>query len=147
MGDGRAQVMLTNIIDEELMQQGQLSPQQVRTHEANAQVDTGAVYTALPVDVVYHLGLRIRGQRVAEYADGWREAVDMVGPVGVKVRGRKTIEEALVLGDEGLIGQTVREKLDLRVDAASHPRSDGNQGEVAVGRAWGEMLGVSSHNA
>jgi hypothetical protein len=30
--------------------------------------------------------------------------------------GRDTLEEALVLGDEVLIGQTVREKLDLLAD-------------------------------
>jgi clan AA aspartic protease len=119
MGEVRAQVTLTNVIDEEMMHQGQLNPQQVRTYETNALVDTGAVCTVLPIDVVRHLGLRIRGERVAEYADGRKEAVDVVGPLAVKVRGRETIEEALVLGDEVLIGQTVLEKLDLQVDAAS----------------------------
>lgn len=32
--------------------------------------------------------------------------------------GRDTMEEALVLGDEVLIGQTVLEKLDLLADCA-----------------------------
>jgi len=119
MGEVRAHVKLTNIIDEELMHQGRLTPEQVRTYEADALVDTGAVCTVVPVDVVRHLGLRIRGQRVAEYADGRKEAVAVVGPVAVQIRGRETIEEALVLGDEILIGQTVLEKLDLHMDAAS----------------------------
>jgi hypothetical protein len=34
----------------------------------------------------------------------------------VELQGRDTLEEALVLGDEVLIGQTVLEKLDLFVD-------------------------------
>ena len=35
----------------------------------------------------------------------------------VEINGRDTLEEALVLGDEVLIGQTVLEKLDLFVDS------------------------------
>jgi len=119
MGEVRAQVKLTNIIDEELMHQGQLTPQQVRTYEANALVDTGAVCTVLPIDVVRRLGLRIRTQRVAEYADGRKEAVDVTVPFSININGRDTAEEALVLGDEILIGQTVLEKLDLHVDSAN----------------------------
>jgi clan AA aspartic protease len=119
MGEVRAHVKLTNIMDEELMHQGQLTLQQVRTYEASALVDTGAVCTVLPVDVVRHLGLRIHGQRVAEYADGRKEAVDVTVPFFITIHGRDTAEEALVLGDEILIGQTVLEKLDLHVDAAN----------------------------
>src|SRR5439155_12020105 len=119
MGEVRAQVRFTNLMDEELMHQGQLTPQQVRTYEANALIDTGAVCTVLPVDVVRHLGLRTRGQRVAEYADGRKEAVDVTVPVAININGRDTAEEALVLGDEVLIGQTVLEKLDLHVDSAN----------------------------
>jgi clan AA aspartic protease len=118
MGEVRAHVKLTNIIDEELMHQGRLTPDQVRTYEATALVDTGAVCTVLPVDVVHRLGLRIRGQRVAEYAVGRKEAVDVTVPFSININGRDTAEEALVLGDEILIGQTVLEKLDLHVDAA-----------------------------
>jgi hypothetical protein len=37
-------------------------------------------------------------------------------PLIVELEGRDTLDEALVLGDEVLIGQTVLEKLDLHVD-------------------------------
>lgn len=50
MGEVRVHVRLTNINDEELVHQGQLSPERVRTHESDALVDTGAVCTVLPVD-------------------------------------------------------------------------------------------------
>ena len=53
---------------------------------------------------------------MAEYADGRKESVDVTGPVIFNINGRDTMEEALVLGDEVLIGQTVLEKLDLQVD-------------------------------
>ena len=90
---------------------------EVRTHEADALVDTGAVRMVLPPQVAARLGLGIRGQRVAECADGRTAAVDITEPLVVEIDGRDTLEEALVLGDEVLIGQTVLEKLDLFVDS------------------------------
>jgi clan AA aspartic protease len=93
-----------------------LTASQVRRYEAQALVDTGAVRSCLPPHVVEQLGLSLRGQRVAEYADGRKEIVGVTGPVVISVAGRDTIEEALVLGDEVLIGQTVLEKIDMRVD-------------------------------
>ena len=50
---------------------------------------------------------------------GRKESVDVTGPLIVEIMGRDTVEEALVLGDEVLIGQTVLEKLDLLVDCAN----------------------------
>jgi clan AA aspartic protease len=93
-----------------------LQSTQVRTYEADALVDTGAVRTILPQHVVDRLGLAVRGQRVAEYADGRKDVVSVTGPLIIDLEGRDTLEEALVLGDEVLIGQTVLEKLDLFVD-------------------------------
>jgi clan AA aspartic protease len=91
----------------------------VRRSELDAMVDTGAVRTVLPPQVVEELGLQIRGQRVAEYADGRKESVGVTEPVIVECLRRDTMEEALVLGDEVLIGQTVLEKLDLLADCAN----------------------------
>jgi clan AA aspartic protease len=116
MGEVRVKARLTNAVDEDLVRRGMLAPEQVRTYDADALVDTGAVRTILPPHVVARLGLGTRGQRMAEYADGRKEAVEVTGPVIVELEGRDTLEEALVLGDEVLIGQTVLEKLDLFVD-------------------------------
>ena len=107
---------LTNAGDEILVRRGMMRPEQVRTCEADALVDTGAVRTVLPLEVVSRLGLGIRGQRVAVYADGRKEAVGLTEPVVVELAGRDTVDEAMVLGDRVLIGQTVLEKLDLFVD-------------------------------
>lgn len=116
MGEVRVRARLTNAVDEALVRRGMLNPDQVRTYEADALVDTGAVRMILPPQVVSRLGLGLRGQRVAEYADGRQEAVSVTEPLVVELEGRDTLEEALVLGDEVLIGQTVLEKLDLFVD-------------------------------
>ncbi len=116
MGEVRVQVKLTNAVDEELVKRGLLNPNQLRTYETQALVDTGAVRTVLSMDIVQQLGLRIRGQQLAKYADGRQEAVGLTGPVIIEVEGRETTEAALVAGDEVLIGQTVLETLDLHVD-------------------------------
>ena len=116
MGEVRVKVKLTNGADDALNRLGQIPAEKVRLCQVEAMVDTGAVRTIVPVQIVQQLGLSIRGQRVAEYADGRREAVDVTGPLIVEVSGRDTVEEALVLGDEVLLGQTVLKKLDLLVD-------------------------------
>lgn len=116
MGEVRVKARLTNAVDEALVRRGTLGPEHVRTYEADALVDTGTVRTVLPAHVVARLGLALRGQRVAEYADGRKEAVGVTEPLVVELEGRDTLDEALVLGDEVLIGQTVLEKLDLFVD-------------------------------
>ncbi len=116
MGEVQSRVKLTNAIDEALARRGQLETDQVRVYETLALVDTGAVRSVLPVHVVQRLGLAIRGQRVAEYADGRKEAVGVTEPLVIELEGRDTLEEALVLGDEVIIGQAALGKLDLLVD-------------------------------
>ena len=119
MGEVRAKILLINAIDEALARRGQLEPAQIRKYEADAMIDTGAVRCILPAHVVQQLGVEIRGQRVAQYADGRNETVGVTEPVIFDINGRDTMEEALVLGDEVLVGQTVLEKLDLLVDCAN----------------------------
>ena len=119
MGEVRARVKLTNALDEALHRRRQLTREQIRSYETEAMVDTGAVRMVIPPQVVERLGLAIRAQRVAEYADGRKESVGSTEPIVVDLLGRDTLEEALVLGDEVLIGQTVLEKLDLLVDCAN----------------------------
>jgi clan AA aspartic protease len=93
-----------------------LAPDQVRTCETDALVDTGAVRTILPRHLADRLGLNLRGQRTVTYADGRDEIVNLTEAIVVELQGRDTTDEALVVGDEVLIGQTVLEKLDLFVD-------------------------------
>ena len=118
MGEIRAKVKLTNAVDEELYREGKLTKDQIRTYEADAMVDTGAIRCVIPVHVQQKLGLRERGRRIAEYADGRKDNVAITGPVIFEILGRDAIEEALVLGDEVLVGQTLLEKLDLLADCA-----------------------------
>ena len=57
MGEVRVKVKLTNSVDEGLVRRGQMKPEEVRTYEADALVDTGAVRCVLPSFVADQLGL------------------------------------------------------------------------------------------
>lgn len=116
MGAVRVQVKLTNAVDEELVSRGLLNPGLLRVHESQALIDSGATRTVIPNSIVQELGLRVWGQEIAQYADGRQEAVGLTGPVIIEVLERKTIESALVTGNEVLIGQTALETLDLLID-------------------------------
>jgi len=116
MGEVRVRVKLTNAVDEALVRRGQLAPEQVQVYETEGLVDTGAVRCTLPPFVVDRLELARVARYMAQYADGRLEEVDLTEGFVLEIMGRRTTEEALVLGDEVLIGQTALEKLDLFVD-------------------------------
>ena len=118
MGAIRVPVGLTNAVDAALARRGLLPADEVRMYQCTALVDTGAIRSVIPVHVLQNLGLQTWGQRVAEDADGRQEAVGVSEPLVFNVLGRETLEEALVLGDEVLVGQTVLDKLDLLADCA-----------------------------
>lgn len=120
MGEVRVKIKLTNGVEEALVRRGLLAADQVRSYEANALVDTGAVRSVLPVQIVQHLGLRIARKTRATYANDSSEDVDVSEMVGIDIIGRGTSEEMLVLGSEVIIGQTVLESLDLLVDCTNH---------------------------
>ena len=116
MGEIRVKVILINSLDDALLSLGKITLDQVRRVEAEGIVDTGAVTCVLPQTVVDQLGVSIRAKRIARYADGHSEEVGVTGPVLFEILGRNSSEDALVLGDEILIGQTLLERLDLLAD-------------------------------
>jgi clan AA aspartic protease len=116
LGEVRAKVKLTNSADMAMLRRNLIQSTQLHSVEADALVDTGAVSLVLPSFVVERLGLARPFKQIAEYADGRRDEVDVTEPVLVELMDRHTNEEALVLGDEVIIGQTILEKLDLHVD-------------------------------
>lgn len=118
MGEVKVKVKLTNAVDNVLASHGRLPRERVRTYETEALVDTGAVRSVVPLHVLQLLGLEKKGERVAEYADGRKDIVGISEPIDFEIMRRDTVDDALVLGDEVLIGQTVLEKLDLLVDCA-----------------------------
>lgn len=90
MGEVRVKVKLTNGVEEALVRRGLLAADQVRSYEANALVDTGAVRSVIPVQVVQHLGLEIARKTRATYANDSFEDVDVSEMVGIDLIDRRT---------------------------------------------------------
>jgi predicted aspartyl protease len=116
MGEVRIKVKLTNAFDEALERRGKIGKDEIRTYEADALVDTGAVSSVIPANVMKQLGVLAIGNRIAEYADGRKDRVQLTEPITFDIIGRITTENAMVLGDEVIIGQTVLEVIDMQVD-------------------------------
>ena len=114
----RVKVRLTTGADEILARQGKLETAQVRSVETDAMVDTGAVRCVIPRELAARLGVMLQAGKTVAYADGRSEVVPFAGPILFDIEGRDTYDDAYVLGDEVLIGQTVLEKMDLLVDCA-----------------------------
>jgi clan AA aspartic protease len=116
MGEVRVKVRITNSADAQAAQAGKLPPERVRFVEVDALVDTGAVRSCVPAPLVERLGLVPFESSLVEYADGRKKPVGLVDGLRFEVMNRRSGDEALILGDEVLIGQTLLEKMDLTVD-------------------------------
>jgi hypothetical protein len=119
VGEIRVKVKLTNATDDVLFRQKKLPRKKVRTYLADALVDTGSVRSVIPTHVMQKLGVGIRELRMAELADGRNTEVGLTDGILFEVLGRDTLEEAFVLGDEVLLGQTFLETTDLLADCAN----------------------------
>jgi clan AA aspartic protease len=127
MGEVRTKVRLLNIADASAVTEGRLSPERVRVVEADALVDTGAVRSCVPASLMERLGIRPYNQVTVELADGRKSTVGIADGVRFEIMERTSGDDALIVGDEVLIGQTLLEKMDLLVDctrqrlAPAHP--------------------------
>lgn len=119
MGEVRVKVKLTNAFDESLARRGQIKKEEIRRYEADALVDMGAVSSVVPANVMQQLGVLSIGNRIAEYADGRKDRVQLTEPITFDIIGRATSENAMVLGNEVIIGQTVLEVIDMMVDCVN----------------------------
>ena len=119
MGEVLVRVKLVNAGDVFNMEQGRIKPEQVRSCEVDAIVDTGATRSTIPQHIVELLGLTVSGRGNATLADGRRVPIGVSSPVYFEIEGRETAEDAYILGDTVLVGQTVLEKTDLLVDCTN----------------------------
>lgn len=120
MGEVHVRVRLSNAWDLEQWRRGAVTADEVRSCEVLALVDTGSTRSVIPPEVVERLGLTLLDKAVGKLADDSNLRVDIVGPVGFEIMGRRTAEEAYMMGSETLIGQTTLEATDLLVDCNEH---------------------------
>ena len=113
MSQVRVTVKLTNAIDEGLISRGLLAPNLLRECQTPALVSTGALTLVIPPEIVEQLGLRLQGRQTDSSVNGHGQNISVTEPVTIICFGRQTTIEALVVGDEVLIGQVVLHLLDL----------------------------------
>ena len=127
MGEVRVEATITNAYDDYRAKSGLIEHREIRRVVISALVDTGAVRCCIPRRILEDLGADIFGELKTTFADGRRSMVPLSNALLIDVMGRFTFEDALVMGDEVLIGQTVLEKLDLWIDVKGQ-RVVGNPG-------------------
>jgi clan AA aspartic protease len=115
MGKTIEKVKLWNILDEEKIKKGEISP-----IEVEAQIDNGATTAAvLPKTIAETLRLPVTRQTWVKYANEKKERKDVVRGLRVEIMGRDVTCDAVVEPDREtvLIGQFALEILDLWIDS------------------------------
>jgi predicted aspartyl protease len=115
-GEVHVRVRLSNAGDVERVHRGLATTDQVRSCEVDALVDTGSTRSVIPAEIVASLGLTLVDTAVGRVGDGCSVSVGISSAVGFEILGRRTFEEAYVMGKEILMGQTTPEATDLLVD-------------------------------
>jgi predicted aspartyl protease len=118
MGEVRARLILENSADRILTDAGHLDGARVRRVELDALVDTGAVMTLLPQDVVEALGLPVDGNIIVTLANEEKIELPRARLLSLTLGDRQMDTDCLVGPPrcEPLLGQLVLERLDLIVD-------------------------------
>jgi predicted aspartyl protease len=120
MGEVKIEVELENFVDRVNTEQGVLPVEKIRTFKTRALVDSGAVLSMLPRDIVEYLGVPLVGTVIVTLADERKEEMPKAEGILIKIDGRSATLPCLVgpPNSEPLLGQVVLEVLDLLVDCA-----------------------------
>lgn len=86
--------------------------------QVNALVDTGATFMCVTEEIALQLGFDIAEvrQQTVILADGHQRKVPKIAPIEIVFENRSYVTEAVVLGNEPLLGVIPLEAMDLVVD-------------------------------
>ena len=118
MGEIKVKIDLENFADRYLYLKKSIQEDEVKKHQMDAIVDTGAVMLMLPQEVVEKLGMEVLRTVIVTYADERREERHVAGTVTIKI-GDRFMNTDCIVGpplSEALIGQVILETLDLIPD-------------------------------
>jgi clan AA aspartic protease len=118
MGLVYAEIELFNAGDIEMVRRNQMDKDEVRHIRVNALVDTGSYMLAINENIQEQLDLPVLEKRKAQMADGSIKECEVVGPIELKFKNRRTLTHAMVLpGDsEVLLGAIPLEDMDVLID-------------------------------
>lgn len=107
--------------------------------DALALVDSGALELCIPEHIALQLKLKHAGQRIIQLADGRSERVDVVTTVSVNVFGLEWNGQALVTGNEVLLGAIPMESMNLMIDPAGRrvfPNPESPNTPIAIAKGF-----------
>ncbi len=86
--------------------------------EINSLVDTGATFMCVTEEIALQLGFDTSevSRQVVTLADGHQRKVPKIAPIEIAFENRSYVTEAVVLGNEPLLGIIPLEAMDLIVD-------------------------------
>ncbi|KJV07970.1 clan AA aspartic protease [Methylocucumis oryzae] len=86
--------------------------------EINALVDTGATFLCVTEEIAVQLGFDTTevSRQVVTLADGHQRKVPKIAPIEITFANRSYVTEAVVLGNEPLLGVIPMEAMDLVVN-------------------------------
>ncbi len=114
------------------------SADELKPITVTALVDNGSTWLVVPQHVANQLNLLVLEQREVTLADGAKKVVDYAGPVRLRFDNRNALTDALVMGDEVLLGAIPMEDMDLIIHPLrrlliANPKNPNIPGAMAVG--------------
>jgi clan AA aspartic protease len=118
MGYTYANITLSNADDEALVRHGFMKVEEVRNVAVRALVDSGATTLVISEHLKLQLGLSVLGTTPTELANGVIQETEIVGPVTIRFKNRRSVCQAFVLSglDEVLLGVIPIEEMDVIID-------------------------------
>ena len=118
MGLIRTEIELISSGDLVLVRKGHIKKEEVKRIEVKALVDTGAYMLVINENVKRQLDLEVLGKETALLADGSEKELEVVGPIEVRFKTRRTTVDALVVpgNSEVLLGAIPLEGMDVLID-------------------------------
>ncbi len=120
MGLIYAEIELINSADILFAKKHYIGKEEVKRIKVNALVDSGAMMLTINDSIREQLGLDVEEQRTVQTADGRIMKLDVVGPIEVRFKNRRSVTQALVMpGDqEVLLGAIPMEEMDVLIHPA-----------------------------
>jgi clan AA aspartic protease len=112
------EITLINVDDGIKAQIGVIKSEEIRTVTVTALVDTGTMKPVISEELRQKLGLEIKEEKNASFANGQRVPCKVAGAVEIKWKNRSTLIQPLVLPDakQVLLGVIALEDMDLMVN-------------------------------
>jgi clan AA aspartic protease len=120
MGLVYADIELINAGDMEMARRHIIGEEEVKRIQVNMLVDSGAFNLCINESIQEQLDLPFVEKRKAQMANGNIEEYDVVGPIVLKFKNRRTVCNAMVLSgtNEPLLGAIPLEDLDVLIHPA-----------------------------